>query len=228
MNSRSDVPARKKRLCLEFQRYLVAYDEHTPFSYEQLKIHQSVINKRRVLGSAMDAMTNDEFLEDLHELLSKWGMAERGAKLVNIESFKTNIQSLCLDISSLEAFTIMNPEPIFSSKVIPEVVRIIQRLNINENRSKVVAGSKALHHLLPDLIPPIDRAYTGRFFAWHRRYFQDRQPQILKEGLLFFNRLAREVQPQFFRGSRWRTSQTKILDNAVVGYCILENLSHPS
>ena len=30
--------------------------------------------------------------------------------------------------------------------------------------TQIVAGTKALHHLLPDLIPPIDRTYTIRFF----------------------------------------------------------------
>lgn len=28
-----------------------------------------------------------------------------------------------------------------------------------------MAGSKVLRHVLPDLIPPIDRQYTFRFFA---------------------------------------------------------------
>jgi hypothetical protein len=29
-----------------------------------------------------------------------------------------------------------------------------------------VPGTKALHHLLPDLVPPMDRAWTGAFFHW--------------------------------------------------------------
>ena len=30
--------------------------------------------------------------------------------------------------------------------------------------AQIVANSKALHHLLPALVPPIDREYTFRFF----------------------------------------------------------------
>lgn len=228
MSSRNDVPSRKNRLRLGFQRYVVAFDEHPPFSQEQLEIHQDVISKRRTLGSVENAIMNDEFLEALHELLIKWRMAGRGAKLVDIESFKANIRSLHQDISSLESYTIVSQDAIFSSQVIPSVVNIIKRLNINENYTKVVVGFKAMHHLLPDLIPPIDREYTGRFFVWHRPYFQNRQSEIMKEGLSFFNSLARDVHPESLVGSGWRTSQTKILDNAIVGYCIVENLPYPS
>lgn len=227
MSSRSEVPERVNRLRREFQRYAGTFDEHPPFSTEQLEIHQAVISKRCALGSATCAIMDDKFLEDLRELLVKWGMDSRMAKLVNIESFKTNIRRLASDICSLEAFTILDPKEKFL-KVIPTVVDIIQKLEINENYARVVVGTKALHHLLPDLIPPMDRKYTGRFFAWHRPYFQNRQPQILKEGLSVFNSVAREVQPQLLVGPGWRTSSTKILDNAIVGYCIVENLPYSS
>ena len=58
------------------------------------------------------------------------------------------------------------PEAIFTS-ILPRISAIIQiqTLDINDNYTKAVVDSKALHHLLPDLIPPMNRAYTGRFFA---------------------------------------------------------------
>jgi hypothetical protein len=33
-------------------------------------------------------------------------------------------------------------------------------------RALIVPGTKALHHVLPDLVPPMDRAWTGAFFLW--------------------------------------------------------------
>lgn len=40
-----------------------------------------------------------------------------------------------------------------------------------------MAGSKTLHHLLPDLVPPIDREYTRPFFGLHNPEFgNSRQP----------------------------------------------------
>jgi hypothetical protein len=40
-----------------------------------------------------------------------------------------------------------------------------------------MAGSKALDHLLPDLVPPMDREYTRPFFGLHNPEFgNSRQP----------------------------------------------------
>jgi hypothetical protein len=150
-------------------------------------------------------------------------MASRGARLADLDRFQASIRRQAQDICRLEPFTIAAPETTFSN-LIPSISTIIQTLDINDNHTKVVVGSKALHHLLPDLIPPMDRAYTGRFFAWPRLYSQHRQAEILREGLTVFNQLARMCQPERLVGMRWRTSATKILDNAVVAYCCVEDL----
>ena len=211
-----------------FEDYLKAFDERPPFCYEQLRIHRSVIEKRRALGSVEKALMDDRFLEDLHELLIKWGMAERGSKLVDLGSFKRNIRRRMDDICWFERFEISESPSIFDKRFVDKFTDLILGLEINENKAKVVIGFKTLHHLLPNLVPPIDREYAGRFFCWHRRYFQDRQPQIIQEGLMTFNKIAREVDLKRFVGEGWRTSPTKIIDNAIVGYCMVEKLPRPS
>ncbi len=42
---------------------------------------------------------------------------------------------------------------------------VIAHVKVSMFRTQIVAGSKFLHHLLPDLIPPIDRQYTFTFFT---------------------------------------------------------------
>ena len=37
--------------------------------------------------------------------------------------------------------------------------QIIAAIKVSTSRTQIVAGSKMLHHFLPDLIPPIDRPY---------------------------------------------------------------------
>jgi hypothetical protein len=64
----------------------------------------------------------------------------------------------------------------------------------------------------------------GRCFAWPKLYFQDRQAEILCEGLTVFNQLARACHPARLVGAGWRTSAAKILDNAIVAYCRVEHL----
>ncbi len=103
-----------------------------------------------------------------------------------------------------------------------EIWGLIAKLNIGSPRTTIVSGSKALHHLLPDLVPPIDRAYTLRFFfgprvlgeakeepAFHLMYPQFRQIAVACKGAID-QRLAQPTE--------WDTSITKVIDNAIVGY----------
>jgi hypothetical protein len=88
-----------------------------------------------------------------------------------------------------------------------------------ENRSLIVPGTKTLHHLLPDLVPPMDRAWTGAFFLWSAAAPQYGQAALFRRTLTAFAHIAQATQPAAYVGDGWRTSTTKILDNAVIGYC---------
>jgi hypothetical protein len=53
------------------------------------------------------------------------------------------------------------------------LAQLIGSLGVVTNKAKLVAGTKTLHHLLPDLVPPMDRAWTGLFFQFHLPEWQD-------------------------------------------------------
>jgi hypothetical protein len=74
---------------------------------------------------------------------------------------------------------------------------VIAHVKVSMFRTQIVAGSKFLHHLLPDLIPPIDRQYTFTFFTGQKTcltgeakvidnaimgFMQQRQPGISNVG----------------------------------------------
>ena len=89
----------------------------------------------------------------------------------------------------------------------------------------IVAGTKTLHHLLPDLVVPMDRAWTGTFFQFHLPEWQDSgsQRRIFQLAYSQFAEVARRVQPQqYVTGQGWRTSRSKVIDNALIGYCKAE------
>jgi hypothetical protein len=48
--------------------------------------------------------------------------------------------------------------------VVSSLRKAYQALRLSESGATIVINAKALCHLLPDLIPPIDRQYTVRFF----------------------------------------------------------------
>lgn len=100
--------------------------------------------------------------------------------------------------------------------------QVIETLGVVTNKAKLVAGTKALHHLLPDLVVPMDRAWTGRFFQLHPLEWQDlaAQRRTFRRVYGQLAGLARQVQPgEFADGLGWCTTRTKIIDNALIGYC---------
>jgi hypothetical protein len=54
---------------------------------------------------------------------------------------------------------------------------LIESLGIVENKAKTVVGTKALHYLLPDPVVPMDRAWTSKFFQFHRPESQEARSQ---------------------------------------------------
>ena len=65
----------------------------------------------------------------------------------------------------------------------------------------------------------MDRAWTGAFFGWSILDLQNSQSVILAEAFAAFAEIARATRPSRLAGSGWRTSATKVLDNALIGNC---------
>ena len=89
---------------------------------------------------------------------------------------------------------------------------------IVENQARIVALSKTIHHLLPYLLPPIDRMYTQEFFGIHSPQFQYQQERAFQQIWEQYVVIARAVDPTQYVGSGWRTSRSKVIDNAVVAF----------
>lgn len=87
--------------------------------------------------------------------------------------------------------------------------------------TRIVAGSKALHHVLPDLVPPIDRQYTFQFFTGQKAVttgdegaFLEWFPYLAEIG----RRAAAEIQEALDRGRFMATGAAKLVDNAIMGF----------
>ena len=84
--------------------------------------------------------------------------------------------------------------------------------------SQVVAGTKTLHHVLPDLIPPTGRQYTFRFFTGQKqtppgdhRAFPERFPTLAETG-----RSCRgATETAMNRGGPTASGPAKATDNAI-------------
>lgn len=169
--------------------------------------------------SLQQALDDEDFLGELVGTLRAWGIGVRASKLVPFPEFVGELRRWRGPLTRLEHIQISTAD----DSVGDQLWNLIEGLAIVENRARVVALSKTLHHLLPDLIPPIDREYTGRFFGWHIPEFQTAQREIFETAWDAFRSVARQVDLDAHVGTaEWNTSPTKVIDNAIIGFCLQE------
>ena len=221
-------PSRVKRtrervrwLIDHFTLCLSAFDEDTPFAgSKKIRYHQATIARRRQFDSSTEALHDEQFVKSLYNTLKAWGIGLRGSRLVPFPKFVDALIMAAPDIDQLSSICI-DDEDLDTEQVCSQLWDIFRTLGIVENLAKLVACSKALHHVLPHLVVPMDRRYTGRFFGWQGTDFQYDQARSLRIAIESFALVGRAVDLDEHVGKGWHTSKTKVLDNAIVGYCLL-------
>ena len=199
-----------------FDSYVSAYDASVPFTTRQFELHRRTIARRRELGSATAALQDDDFMRLLLSTLHAWQLGKRGSKLSDGVSIVDSLRDQATTFEALQGLSLESLPDV--TEVVQSLWALIGQASITENKAKVVASFKLLHHLLPDLVPPIDRAYTGQFFSWPDPYFQYRQREIFTEAFATFSEIARKTKPSRLVGDGWRTSSSKIVDNALISF----------
>jgi hypothetical protein len=223
---------RLKDLAVSFPDYLIVYRNRGPFSKAQLGAHLNALERRSTFVSAEDAVADDAFADLVREVLGQWGVGTRGAQLVSAELFRAEFEKLAPRLEHLNHARIddadLDPEQVESA-----VYDLIDSISLVTKygepvKNRLVSGTKALHHVLPNLVPPVDREYTQTFFGWHNPEFQYNPRECFKVIFLALVEVARDVGLDRFRGDGWMSSPAKILDNAIVGFCVKHGLKSQS
>ena len=163
-------------------------------------------------------------------MLAAWGMhrmGPMGAKLSNFEIISSNFARQVDAVKKHETKKLAE----VSAEELPAITgtlwNIISGLKISASQTQIVAGSKALHHIVPDLVPPIDREYTIQFVYGYKRNTpsQAEFARILATFHTVANSLGQHLEDivRTCRDDRSQmdTSATKLIDNAIVGYALL-------
>jgi hypothetical protein len=166
------------------------------------------------------AIDDDSFLELLYATLASWGMHRMGpggAKLVEFGDFRDSFhkhRDMICGLAGLSVGAVTDVEG-----VTVRLWELLSALRISASETRIVAGSKAIHHLLPDLVPPIDRQYTIRFFLQSTTMNQGDEP-VFRAVYPMFVQIAVACDSHIARllGTGMNTSRTKVIDNAIVGY----------
>jgi hypothetical protein len=199
-----------------------AFDSAKLFTGPSQYFHSKTLALLRHHKSPVAALRDQSFLESLYATLTAWGMHRMGpggAKLVDFDVMAKSFRESEQRIEALAPITIARLSSEHVGAVGESIWEVISELKIGAGATRIVSGSKALHHVLPDLVPPIDREYTIRFFLHNKNLSQGDEAAFLAM-FPHFHRIATrcrdKIEARLERGMN--TSPTKVIDNAIVGF----------
>lgn len=212
---------RVEELCNNFESYLFEFDRVDPFTGPSVYFHSRTLERLKTIGLSK-ALEDTYFFEYLYATLTSWGMhrmGPKGAKLVGFTEFVTTMQSQRNRILDLQEFKLTNLDEEALKEITNKLWDLLSTLKISSTETQLVACSKALHHLLPNLMPPIDGEHTLRFIYGYKPTYESDERKFKKTfPLLWTIGKAKKTIILQWIGKPFHTSETKVIDNAIVGY----------
>jgi len=135
------------------------------FGGPSIYFHVQAIKKQET------AFLSERHIEIIYATLASWGMHKMGdpkitkAKMVEFPEFRQSIIKHRDQLQQLYSLRMDSCNPKQYGKHIDDLKKIYYSLKVSISQATIVAHSKTLAHILPNLIPPIDRQYTIRFFT---------------------------------------------------------------
>jgi len=204
-------------LVKKFPKWVSYFETNGPFrKYGQLEYHRETIDRRFELGSAAAAVTDERFQHALYKTLKAWGIGVRGSRLKPFNEFAAVLSRHEEAVAQFET-TLLDDRQLAIGATADALWTLQSKLLIVENAATLVPVTKALHHVLPGLVVPMDREYTQMFFGWQKPQFQYGQSICFVEAFSTFVQIARAVNPSKYVNGGWNSCRTKVIDNALVG-----------
>ena len=201
-------------------RYHRAYYEAETFRGPSLYFHRRALETRQSPGSLAH-------LEYVYATLASWGMhrmGKGGSKMQSFDTFRRSIGPLTDKISEAQRFDFRAMDDARWALL----RELFQGINIMASGTSLVGNSKVLHHMMPNIVPPIDREYTLRYLRGNTNIRNDLdQEWLTMKGIIsdFFIPVACHTDFHL-RASKWiasedeypwDTSALKVVDNLVIG-----------
>lgn len=194
------------------------------YNQREKRYEQLIKRYRNSTGQFAGLISDRTHIDDVYNSLGKeFNMAMRGAKLVSFGEFWTSIQAHKQTIVALTNYKMdgINPDAI-PQPILVDLKQLFDGLEVvppNQKR-KLVAVSKTLHFLLPDLVMPVDNAGVLRTLEKGevpedagKQY--DLFIEVLKEYLDLTVKLG--LKQSNSDGKWWNISVPKRIDNAIAG-----------
>lgn len=215
---------RVDHLIENFEECLNHFYTEAVFTGPCVYFHEKAIRIRNSYPTAVATLDDDHFFDAVYATLTSWGMhrlGSKGAKLRDLQEIRQSFIDLSADIERVQYLVLCDIPDDDIEHVGKELRTIIEKLKVGAKSTILVPGTKAIHHLLPSLCPPIDRNYTLRFF-YDQSQITKSEGKIFEEIFPEFHRIARSCKKTILRRLTdihgMSSSPTKIIDNAIVGW----------
>ncbi|HZT04520.1 MAG TPA: hypothetical protein VFA39_19890, partial [Steroidobacteraceae bacterium] len=212
-----------------------AYERFRSFGGPSVYFHE------QCLQAGANEFLSERHLEMLYATLASWGMHRMGdpdATKTRLTDWPCFHDSILQQVDHLKGFRNLRMLDLSERDYCECITGLkphYEKLKLSVSRATVVVNAKALYHIFPELIPPVDRQYTIRFFkqapeCWRNargkfRMFDlpvspEEQFNLFHEICVRLQRLGRAVDPAILTGECVAHDVTvpKALDNAIVNY----------
>lgn len=189
---------------------------HSDFGGPSFYFHSKAVSE------AKSNFLSDRHIELIYATLASWGMHRMGdtkTKMVDFDIFKDSILSLKTQLDELYNLSLTNHLEDWGL-IDQKIITSCFNLKVSISNSKLVGNSKTLAHILPNLVPPMDRQYSIRFFSRNLSNFRN-----IEEEKEFFSHILSKCREfilllqsddQIRLDERFNTSYPKIFDNLIM------------
>jgi hypothetical protein len=211
--------AKVKDILENADKYHQTFYEIETFSGPSLYFHQ------RALAMQQNPCSLEQ-LEYIYATLAAWGMhrmGKAGAKMKSFDDFYRSIGCLQARIVEAKQFNLYG----LSDEKWLCLEGIFKGIHVMRSGTTLVGNSKVMHHILPNIVPPIDRSYTLWFLHGNTYADNDLSGEwlVMKRIISdFFIPVASNEEFLKKAGSwmerksefPWDTSILKIIDNLII------------
>ncbi|MCL1947187.1 MAG: hypothetical protein FWF51_08595 [Chitinivibrionia bacterium] len=195
---------------------------HEDFGEPSLYFHSKAIE------AAKSDFLSERHIEMIYALLPAWGMHRMGKTNTKIIAWKQFYDEIIKEKVRLEKYR----KSVISNNddFINEIVDLLFDIKVSISKSTLVSSSKVLHHILPNLISPIDRKYSIRFMGANpsnelgKEKNEKELAKIFICGMYDFLIKNEKKLTEYKKNinNEFNTSLTKLFDNLVVSYMKLK------
>jgi hypothetical protein len=214
----------------EFEESIAGLTERHPFTGPSVHFYERTVRMVREAASLRDLANSEKFSDYVYATLTAWGMHRMGervaTKLTEFPIFQATLRSFLNEVDDLRGTSVCRLTKQETETLTQRLAKLIEKPGITAGHAPLVANAKTLHFILPDLVPPIDRTYTSRFF-YGRMQPPGSAAEVFTHVFTSLAPLAKRHEAAIRKaiGTYICLGHAKALDNAIVGF-VLTHAEH--